>query len=293
MDEKEKESRYFKNIDLSHLSVGHHYYFADIRYGSEHNISSRSDDTEYVVVNVQAVNHLPKGYVDSANCSTIKGWTSDEDTISPLSVHIYDGSTFLASIYANDYRSDVGSHGFSYTIPESHKDGTRHNYRVFAINSPQGTNPLLTQGSFSISCGNNGAMPTTRFYNSKHGAHFYSVTPTDQSRVLTKYPGWEDHGTSFNAFPTALNDTVPLYTCWTGSTHDYEIDIAKVGDHASCRENPWRMFDVYPVDGEGRKPVYLMYKESVGSQILSNGLDDAYYLRDVHNFAFTNSEPLF
>jgi hypothetical protein len=164
---------------------------------------------------------------------------------------------------------------------------------VFAINEPVGTNPLLSQGSFSMSCGNSGAMPTTRFYNSKHGAHFYSVTPVDQSKVPNKYPGWEDHGTSFNAFPDSQMDTVPLYTCWTGSTHDYDIDITKVGDHAACKENPWRMFDVYDMDGEGRRPVYLMYNDTLHSQILSNGLDDAYYLQDTHGFAFTSSNPLF
>ena len=293
LGKKEKESVYFHNIDISNLEVGHHYYFADIRYGDKHNISSRSDKTEFVAVNVEDVNYAPTGYVDSVNCNTISGWADDEDTSSPLNVHIYDGATFLANIYADDYRSDVGNHAFTYVIPESHKDGTRHNYRVFAINEPQGTNPLLSQGSFYMSCGNNGAMPTTRFYNSKHKAQFYSINPTSQSGVPNKYPGWEDHGTSFNAFPNSQAGTVPLYTCWTGSTHDYDIDITKVGDHAPCKENPWRMFDVYEYDGEGRKPIYLMYSSSANSQILSNGLDDAYYLQNTHGFAFTSSDPLF
>jgi len=99
LKKKEKESKYFHNINLSNLETGHHYYFADIRYGSDHNISSRSDKTEFVVVNVQNVNHKPKGYVDIANCNTISGWTSDEDTVSPLNIHIYDGATFLTDIY--------------------------------------------------------------------------------------------------------------------------------------------------------------------------------------------------
>jgi len=293
LGKKEKESRYFHNINLSNLSPGHHYYFADIRYGDKHNISSRSDKTEFVVVNVEDVNYAPKGYVDNVNCNTITGWADDEDTSSPLNVHIYDGATFLTSVYADDYRSDVGSRGFTYTIPESHKDGTRHSYRVFAINEPQGKNPLLKQGSFSMSCGNNGAMPTTRFYNSKHSAYFYSVNPVDQVKVSAKYPDWEDHGYSFNAFPGSHSDTVPLYTCWTGTTHDYETDLSMVGYYRSCKENPWRLFDVYPTDGSNRKPVYLMYRENTDSLILSNGLEDAYYLQNTHGFGFTSNDPLF
>jgi len=293
LDSKEKESRYFYNIDISDLDVGHHYYFADIRFGNDHNISSRSDKTEYVCVEVQDVNHPPRGYVDRANCSVISGWADDEDTTSPLNVHIYDGSVFLVNLYADDYRSDVGSRGFTYVIPDSFKDGTVHNYRVFAINEPQGQNPLLTNGNFAMSCGDNGAMPTTRFYNSKHGSHFYSVNPLDQTKIPGKFQGWENHGTSFNAFLHPQDDTVPLYTCWTGSTHEYSLDSSLLGQYKPCKENPWRMFDVYPDDGDSRKPVYLMYNSSLDSFILSNGLNDAYYLQDHHGFAFVSNDPLF
>jgi hypothetical protein len=297
LDKKEKESRYFDNISISHLDIGHHYYFADIRYSrpglDDHNISSRKDDTEYVVIDVQDPNRLPKGYVDVANCSVFKGWASDDDTSSPLDLHIYDGNTMIANIYADDYRSDVGYRGFTYTVPESLKDGSKHKIRVFAINEPQGSNPLLKRGEFSISCGNNGAMPTTRFYNSKQSAHFYSVNPLDQTKVPEKYPDWADHGYSFNAFPNAQTGTIPLYTCWTGTTHDYETNLSMVGYYRPCKETPWRLFDVYEYDGPNRKPVYLMYREDIDSLILSNGLEDAYYLQDTHGFGFTSEDPLF
>ncbi len=298
LGKKEKESAYFNDIDISNLSIGHHYYFADIRYSrpglSDHNISSRSDDTEYVVIDVQDPNKLPVGYIDTANCSQISGWADDVDTNSPLNIHIYDGSMMIDNIYADDYRSDLGkSRGFTFTVSEALKDGTTHNIRIFAINEPQGTNPLLTQGSFSFACGNNGAVPTTRFYNSRVDAHFYSVNPVDQTRVPAKYPDWANHGTSFNAFPVAQTGTVPLYTCWTGKTHDYVLDLNQIGQYAPCQEQPYRLFDVYSASGEGRIPVYLMYKESTDALILSNGEDDAYYLQNVHGYGFTSEDPFF
>jgi hypothetical protein len=294
LGKKEKESVYFYNISLSSLGIEHHYYFADIRYGNDHNISSRSDDSEYIVIDVQDPNRPPNGYVDVANCSVFSGWASDDDTTSSLDVHIYDGNTMIANIYADDYRSDLGQYrGFTYTVPASLKDGLKHEIRIFAINEPQGKNPLLKRGGFSIACGNNGAMPTTRFYNSKQSAHFYSVNPLDQTKVPEKYPDWADHGYSFNAFPDAQTGTVPLYTCWTGTTHDYETNLSMVGYYSPCKETPWRLFDVYSSDGPNRKSVYLMYRASTDSLILSNGLEDAYYLEDVHGFGFTSQDPLF
>ncbi len=297
LDKKEKESRYFHSINLSNLDVGRHYYFAVIRYSrpghTDHNTSSRTDDTEYICVIVNDPNRLPKGAVDVANCAVIEGWASDDDTTSPLNVHIYDGNTMIADVYADDYRADVGHRGFSYTLPESLTDGVKHDIRVFAINEPQGANPILTHGNFTISCGNNGAMPTTRFYNSKYSAHFYTVNPLDQSTLPEKYPDWADHGYSFNAFPDAQSDTVPLYTCWTGSTHDYSTDLGMIGYYTPCEEPPMRLFDVYLDDGPNRKPVYLMYREDINSFILSNGLEDTYYLQSAHGFSFTSEYPLF
>ena len=298
LGKKEKESVYFNDISIAHLPVGHHYYFADIRYSrpglSDHNISSRSDDTEYVVIDVQDPNKLPVGYVDVANCSTISGWAKDDDTSGAVAVHVYDGATFLGETYANMYRSDVGNHGFAFPIPQSHKDGTQHTYRVFAINQPQGNNPLVQYGTFTMACGNNGAMPTSRYYNSRVDAHYYLVNPIDQTRLpLTYNHEWEHHGFSFNAFPESQTGTVPLYTCWSGSTHDYALNLSEIGYHTECKEAPYRLFDVYPSDGPNRTPVYLMYKSSTDTFILSNGWDDAVYLRDTHGFAFSYTQPFF
>lgn len=48
----ENKSAYFDNYALDELDAQTHYLFADIRYGIDHNISSNSDDTEYVKIEV-------------------------------------------------------------------------------------------------------------------------------------------------------------------------------------------------------------------------------------------------
>ncbi len=245
------------------------------------------------MINVQDPNNLPTGYVDRVTCDTITGWASDEDSSSPLNVHIYDGNAMIANIYADEYRSDVGYRSFTYTIPESYKDGTLHRFRVFAINEPQGKNPLLTQGSFTFACGNTGAMPVTRFYNSHKVAHFYSIRPEDEQGVTRKFRDWEAEGTTFNAFSNPQDGTIPLYTCWTGSTHDYDTDPAYVGDQKPCTENVWKLFDVYQDDGPNRTPIYLMYRANKDNYIFAVGQEDVQHLQSTYGFSKVYTDPLF
>ncbi len=141
----------------------------------------------------------------------------------------------------------------------------------------------------------NGARTVMRFYNSKYKAHFYSTNWN--AFIGSKYGDWDRAGTVFNAFETQKPGTVPLYYCWTGSTHDYEIDINKVGDHAPCQEAVQTLFYVYPNQGntqqaEHRTPVYLMYNPKLNSQILANGWSDVENLRDNHGFKYLGG-PLF
>ncbi len=52
----ESRSQYFNNLNLHELDEGNHYFFADIRYSNDHNISSRDDDSEYVKIEVGPMN---------------------------------------------------------------------------------------------------------------------------------------------------------------------------------------------------------------------------------------------
>ena len=72
------------------------------------------------------------GNLDIVNCQTISGWAADRSRLGQsITVSIYDGSTLLGTVTANQLRSDVGSllgdsglHGFSLPLPASVRDGT-------------------------------------------------------------------------------------------------------------------------------------------------------------------------
>ena len=78
------------------------------------------------------------GYLDNANCTSISGWAADKNRLGQsITVSIYDNSTLLTNVAANQSRGDVGAvlgdnglHGFSYTIPGGLSPGVSHNIRV-------------------------------------------------------------------------------------------------------------------------------------------------------------------
>lgn len=84
-----------------------------------------------------------------------KGWSTDPDLPNqPNRVHFYinapagsPGAIFAGETIANIPRSDVGNHGFSYSIPPQFRDGVPHNIYAYGIDltgdqsKPLGGNP--------------------------------------------------------------------------------------------------------------------------------------------------------
>jgi Beta-propeller repeat len=97
------------------------------------------------------------GSHDTASCSTITGWAWDQSNPNnTVSVDIFDGTTLLATVPANVFRGDLlnagygnGYHGFSYTAPNSLKDGRAHSILVRISQ----TTTNLTGSPKSLTCG--------------------------------------------------------------------------------------------------------------------------------------------
>ena len=110
-------------------------------------------------------NQSPIGFLDGANCNGFGGWTCDADNYSkPLTVAFYatnqSGVIYVGSTTANAPRDTaVGNmcggnvfHGFVYVLPDSLKDGQSHGIYAYAINTPNGTNPPLSNNGKVIQC---------------------------------------------------------------------------------------------------------------------------------------------
>jgi hypothetical protein len=113
----------------------------------------------------EALAALPVGYLDSAGCDGIVGWSQDPDEPAVgISVHIYLGGPAgtpgvpAAAITANLYREDlctaIGSceHGFLLGPPLSLLDGQARPIHAYGINTGEGGNPELGSSPRVLQC---------------------------------------------------------------------------------------------------------------------------------------------
>ncbi|MFO0759873.1 MAG: hypothetical protein U0359_25535 [Byssovorax sp.] len=127
----------------------------------------------------------PQGWLDSATCDTIAGWSQDQDTPDqPIDVHLYfdsvpgDANAAAFAVHADIHRDDlcqaIGScnHGFSAATPRSLMDGQPHAVRAYGIDSGGGNNPLLAGSPQMFQC-----VPPAPPIDSAHGARRWITSP--------------------------------------------------------------------------------------------------------------------
>jgi len=98
-----------------------------------------------------------EGFVDYVDCDAIVGWAADRNSLNTsITVSIYDGSTLVTTVLANELRSDVGAyfgdngrHGFAIPMPSRFKNGLQHTLRV---KFEAGTHELIGSPR-TIACG--------------------------------------------------------------------------------------------------------------------------------------------
>ncbi len=107
----------------------------------------------------------PKGYLDSAACTAVTGWSQDPDTPKKsINVHVYfdgkagaSGATGIkttANVSRQDLCGPLGScnHGFSLDPPRGLLDGNPHPVYAYGIDSAGGPNKLLTNSPKTLDC---------------------------------------------------------------------------------------------------------------------------------------------
>lgn len=107
----------------------------------------------------------PIGYLDSAGCDVIGGWSQDQDIPdTPIDVHVYfngpagtPGASAVAT-HANVHRDDlcaaIGScaHGYYVPSPFSLHDGAPHDVYAYGIDNAGEGNPVLGNSPRTLQC---------------------------------------------------------------------------------------------------------------------------------------------
>ncbi|MBX3129862.1 MAG: hypothetical protein KF718_24310 [Polyangiaceae bacterium] len=122
------------------------------------------DDCDGEVDEGGVCGQAPIGYLDSAGCDSVVGWTQDPDEPSKsIDVHLYfggpsgsgaTGKGFLANVNRSDLCSALGSceHGFEVAPPLSLFDGASHPVHAYGIDSQGGSNAELGSSPRALSC---------------------------------------------------------------------------------------------------------------------------------------------
>ena len=120
-------------------------------------------DINVIVTNYTGTGSTPNyvGFVDGATCTTISGWAADRNSLNTsINVEIYDGTTLLTTVLANNSRPDVASYlgsssyalyGFSVATPTELLNGASHTVHVkFSSSTTE-----LTGSPVTLTCGTN------------------------------------------------------------------------------------------------------------------------------------------
>lgn len=110
-------------------------------------------------------NQPPRGYLDSADCEAIGGWSQDADSAgSPNDVHLYfdgpagDANATSVALTADQHRDDLCSalgtceHAFEVASPLSLHDAQEHDVYAYGIDSEGGSNAQLTNSPRRFRC---------------------------------------------------------------------------------------------------------------------------------------------
>ncbi len=118
------------------------------------------------------------------------------------------------------YNTQLGSHFF--TI-----NGTERNSVIGSL--PQFAYEGVSFFSYPSTVGPAGLSPVHRFYNTKTGTHFLTISAAEQQYVANTFPQFKYEGISWYAQANAGNGTMPLYRFYRtdNQTHFYTVSLAE------------------------------------------------------------------
>ena len=104
---------------------------------------------------------MPTGFLMNAGCDAIAGWACDFDNFSqPVTIHFYadrPSGTLIGTTVANTNQfvgmcAGSANHGFSFTVPDSLKDGQSHMIFADAVDIPNGMDSMLMGSPGMLYC---------------------------------------------------------------------------------------------------------------------------------------------
>lgn len=164
---KDKEAQFYEEPGCSSSTPYAHSFTSNVTInGSSVYVSYEGMTFTSIRYNgIQPANVAPKGYLDSATCDAIAGWSQDPDSPkAPITVHVtFDAPTGqpgsgslkrVANTYRDDLCKNIGScnHAYSIPTPIGLQDGKKHSVYVYGEDAQDSSLHLLTSAPKSFTC---------------------------------------------------------------------------------------------------------------------------------------------
>jgi uncharacterized protein (DUF1800 family) len=124
------------------------------------------------------------------------------------------------------------------------------------------------------------ASPVYRFYNTKTGTHFYTISGAERDTVLNNYPQFAYEGAVFWAFTGAQSGMLPVYRFYNTSTGTHFYTQSESEKNYVIANYPVFVFEgpVYyaPPNGgsTGSTPLYRFYNERTGAHFYTTSASE-------------------
>jgi len=139
------------------------------------------------------------------------------------------------------------------------------------------------------------ASPVYRFYNTKTGTHFYTISGAERDTVLNNYPQFAYEGAVFWAFTAPQNGMLPVYRFYNNATGTHFYTQSESEKNYVIATYPVFIYEgpVYyaPPDGSalGSTPLYRFYNTKTGAHFYTTSAEERdHVLATWPWFAFEN-----
>jgi len=198
-----------------------------------------------------------EGFQDALDCNSTVGWAWDRNRATPITVDVYDGTTFLGSTTANSFRQDLlnagkgnGYHGFAFNLPLSIRNGSSHSISV----KYGGTSTLLGTSPRTVTCTPSHVYPPTGWVDGYNSQHIWGwACDPDYPTYSNRVDVWSTSGQLFGSGNASATSSAAINNACRGGTAHYFDFYPSGGMPHGTHINVWSIDLPYSTGGVNRK----------------------------------------
>jgi len=141
----------------------------------------------------------------------------------------------------------------------------------------------------------NTKMPVYRFYNTKAGGHFFTISPAERDNVIANYPQFTYEGIGFFGYPQAYSGLTPVYRFYNTKAGGHFFTISPTERDNVIANYPQFTYEgiafyASSTGGVSLTPVYRFYNTKAGGHFFTIYTSERDYV--IANFPYFTFEGI-